>query len=288
MAEHNQRYKLIDKETILDRETSESLSIIPNIIILGAQKSATTSLANYLDRHHEIFMTKPLKETGYFLPMDMIGKSLTNQGFPAKTKEECIEKYALDNYNGEQFILDASTYYTLTPSAKRKAAIRNIKEAQDKREIKFIYIMRNPYKRIISNYFHLKRKPENKISFEDFLTRNLNAVVVSSYSSRIKEFQENLDSFDLKLLFFEDLVSKPQNVMDDIYSFLKIEKVVYTEFKKFNIKRETEKGIELKISFSTSKKIRNILEQEKLNLQNSFPMLEIPIGFLEVPAPFNI
>ena len=40
-------------------------NILPNFIIIGAQKAATTSLYTYLRQHPEIFMTK-VKEPMFF------------------------------------------------------------------------------------------------------------------------------------------------------------------------------------------------------------------------------
>ena len=40
---------------------------LPNFLIVGAQKSGTTSLYNYLKQHYDIFMPERLKEPKFFV-----------------------------------------------------------------------------------------------------------------------------------------------------------------------------------------------------------------------------
>jgi len=43
---------------------------LPNLFIVGAPRSGTTSLYNYLKQHPEVFMS-PIKEPHYFLRKDI-------------------------------------------------------------------------------------------------------------------------------------------------------------------------------------------------------------------------
>lgn len=284
----NKRFKYIDTETVFDIKENINVSIVPSIVIFGAQKSGTTSLANYLDKHPQIYMTKPLKETGYFLPFDMIKNNIINQGVPIISKEDCIINYSLKNYKGEPYILDASTYYTIPPKAKRDAAINIFNRVQKTRKIKFLYIMRNPYLRLFSHYSHLIKRSKYEISFEDFiLNQSINPLDVSSYASRILEYKENLNSFEHQILFFEDLIDNPQDTMNKVFDFLNLEKIIFDEFKQFNKGLKKEKEDNLILTEPTKNKIRNLLESEKEKLHKYFPNLSYPQEFMRIPIFFK-
>ena len=52
--------------------------ILPNLLIVGAAKSGTTSLHNYLDQHPDIFMSK--HKEPHFLINNEIGNSRIPNG----------------------------------------------------------------------------------------------------------------------------------------------------------------------------------------------------------------
>ncbi|MEQ1486826.1 hypothetical protein [Methyloglobulus sp.] len=78
---------------------------LPNLFLVGAMKSATTSLHNYLDLHPEIFMTKDLwKEPGYFVKEINFGKGID---------------WYLDLFKdakNEKFLGESSVGYTRSPN----------------------------------------------------------------------------------------------------------------------------------------------------------------------------
>ena len=59
-----------------------------DFIIIGAQKSGTTSLHNYLDKHPDIFMSKPFKEPRYFMPFSFVKKYYKEQKNPIYLKSK--------------------------------------------------------------------------------------------------------------------------------------------------------------------------------------------------------
>ena len=111
--------------------------IIPNLIIIGAMKSGSTSLHSYLGTHPEIFMCEP-KEPWYFIEEINWSKG---------------EDWYLDLFKSAgnaKVVGESSTDYTKIPKYMGvPEKIRNFNPAT-----RFIYIMRDPVKRTISHYWH--------------------------------------------------------------------------------------------------------------------------------------
>ena len=110
--------------------------MLPNFIIIGAEKSGTTTLAKILSDHHEIFMSIP-KEPRFF--------SDHNWDKGLKWYERLF-----DNAIGFKAIGEASVAYTWAPESV--GTPQRIYDTLG--EIKFIYIIRNPLERTISHYRH--------------------------------------------------------------------------------------------------------------------------------------
>ena len=132
---------------------------LPNLLIVGAAKSGTTSLHNYLNQHPDIFMCSP-KEP-HFLINKEIGKQRINKGIiDLKDYESLFGEKAHLKYRGE-----SSVMYLSFP----EIAIKNIKHYLDD-DIKIIIMLRNPVERAYSGYQHVKRyKMMENLSFEDAL-----------------------------------------------------------------------------------------------------------------------
>ena len=90
---------------------------LPNLLIVGAAKSGTTSLHNYLNQHSDIFMCSP-KEP-HFLINKEIGKQRIHKGITGfKDYESLFNEKVHFKYRGE-----SSVMYLSFP----EIAIKNIK-----------------------------------------------------------------------------------------------------------------------------------------------------------------
>jgi hypothetical protein len=208
--------------------------IAPNLIIGGVHKAGTTSLFDYLSIHPEICSSKK-KEIHYFTPL-RYGKSV-----------ESFEKYLdhFKHYKSEKYILEASPSYMY---GKERIA-ESIKTILG--DVHFIFILREPVSRFISFYRHLKTKlliPD--ITFEEFLDRSLEESekedIDDYYRRAIREgkYSEYLESWlnifggKVKIIFFDDLVKKPQFLMKYICNWLGIKPDVYSTFS-FSVSNKT-------------------------------------------------
>ena len=130
----------------LFRRATSALRCLPNFIIIGAQKSGTTSLFSYLKQHPQI-RASFTKEVHFFdggkdPGIDTYAKGLNwyKAHFPLQV-----------NMGREVITGEASPLYLFNPLAP--ARIANALPA-----VKLIALLRNPADRAISHYYHEKRK----------------------------------------------------------------------------------------------------------------------------------
>ena len=204
---------------------------IPSFLIVGAQKSGTSSLFSYLSAHPSI--VPPIKKEIHFF--DWYSKFIKGESFYRA-------HFPLRNCRNESFLSFESTpYYMYHPlSAKRISSFFD--------KIKLIFLLRDPTDRAISHYWHeanyvgseplsMKeafgieyqrlRSEESKIksdptyySYEhqrhSYLDRGL-------YYEQIKSFADHFDRQNLCFIKSADLFSSPYKALSKIYKFLSIE-----------------------------------------------------------------
>ena len=213
-----------------------------SFIIIGAQKSGTSSLYKYITDHPEISRTKK-KELHYFdLNFDK-GKNWYLSHFQDN-----------DNLTGE-----ASPYYIFHPHVFRR--IKN--EFPD---VKLIVLLRNPADRAISHYYHNINKKREPLSiqhafyfekarlekeFNEMLEdEHYNSYIYQHYSYKkrgifFEQLQNYFDLFNRKQLFTiqsEKLFNTPESVLVKIWRFLEVDENFIPDYlgpvNKSNIKKE--------------------------------------------------
>jgi hypothetical protein len=129
------------------RRLTSSLRGLPSVLIIGAQRSGTTSLFNYLVRHPDV--VPPLgKEVHYFDLHYARGLEWYRGCFPYHRQ-----------LRGRAITLDASPYYLAHPLAPERAA-RLLPDAR------LIALLRNPIDRALSHHQHEVRHGWESLSFE--------------------------------------------------------------------------------------------------------------------------
>jgi hypothetical protein len=173
-------------------------------IIIGAQKSGTTSLAGQLAQHPSVCFSR-VKEPGYFNRV--------------KAWEDNLDEYHgyFDPEDG-QICGEASTMYTFFPEWLNT----HTKLCSYNPNLKLIYIMRNPIERIVSQYSHDFVRGLVKDSPEDVVLRNPEYINRSRYSLQIKKYYQCFPSENILLLLFEDYVQNPSETIRGIAKFLEI------------------------------------------------------------------
>jgi hypothetical protein len=194
-----------------------------DFIIIGAQKSGTTSLFKYLIEHPQIYMPSD-KETNFF----------QKERFYKREVGWFLEEFFKDAPE-DKLWAEASPNYMTSPLVPKRIA----KHFPD---IKLIAILRDPIERAYSHYkMNFRRRIESR-SFEEVIQQQLKkdaleqarvrpnqrdcCIVWGEYGRILGQYLDYFSLSQLLILFTRDLADTPENVMREIYSFLRIDKVL--------------------------------------------------------------
>ena len=198
----------------------------PNLLIVGAAKSGTTSLHNYLNQHPDIFMSA--HKEPHFLINNDIGVNRIPNGICNYDEYIALFKEKEDyKYRGE-----SSTMYLQFP----EFTIKNIKKYLD--NVKVVIILRNPVERAFSGYQHVKRyNLMERLDFDQAIDdcesryiNNINMTPASRYINiglyynMVKEFQLNFGK-EVHVIIYDDFINDTKKELSKVLNFLDIDNV---------------------------------------------------------------
>ncbi len=189
------------------------------VFIIGAPKSATSSLADWLARHPECFFPHENKEPGFFRSNKKF--FIFNAHTPSQIIRSCPNSpmMNLDAYlnlytraTPSQWVLDASTDYLSS-----EGSVNRIKEFSNDHEIKLICILRDPIERACSEYRHTVRDYLEPLTFRESIEEEKQRIAAhyqplffhtrrSRYYDDLKQYQ-NLFGNDFMILDFETITN---------------------------------------------------------------------------------
>lgn len=235
----------------------------PSFIIIGAQRSGTTSLYNYLTNHPGILYAGK-KEIHYYDINYELGKSWYQNLFPAFKL-----KYFKRIIHGKKVISgEASPYYLLHPLVPERIY-------KDFPSIKLIVILRDPVDRAFSHYNLMKDKGIEKYSFEEAISKeairlaeeydqfiinksyksynyqNFSYLKRGCYAEQLEQWFKYFPRNQFYILKSEDLFLDPVLYMSKIFNFLGVESYNMYDYPIFNQKD----------SFCMNMKTRKYLEE---------------------------
>tara|TARA_B100001175_G_C19468104_1_gene620236 strand:- start:554 stop:1462 length:909 start_codon:yes stop_codon:yes gene_type:complete len=258
---------------------------LPNFLIVGAAKSGTSSLHNYLHEHPEVFMPSYNREgmkvkEPRFLIKDLVQHRLHNGVWNFEEYQSLFSDVREEKVIGESTVLYLYYY---------QHAIKNIKYYLGE-EVKIIIMLRNPIDRAYSAFQHVSRGLKETNSFEESLEiekgrlereTNLTPMVMykemGMYYSMVKAYK---DSFkNIHIVFYEDFRDNIALEMNKVYSFLGISKDINVNLnKRYNVggkkwKNKKSKHFFMKDNWAksilksiTPKKIRQEIRNKLVNL----------------------
>jgi len=158
---------------------------LPNFIIVGAQKSGTTTLYDILAQHNDIYLSST-KESKFFVDEEKYNRGI-----------EFYSNEYFSNYNGEKAIGEIDPEYIFfedVPQRLRYDISSNLK---------LIFILRNPVARAYSHYLMTYKRGWDELSFEeaikeepqriqkDFFSKHHQSYITRGYySKQIKRYLE--------------------------------------------------------------------------------------------------
>ena len=199
---------------------------IPDFLIIGAGKSGTTSLDNYLKQHPQIFISER-KEPNFF-------------GYELNQLSDFSVESEINHY--KESVTNLTEYLKLFSSAKQGQLIGETSNTymyhtsaaeriyHYNPDVKLIAILRQPAERLYSRFLHLAR--ENELPSENFSDcldkdsiwwwRN-DLVKEGFYSLYLKKYYELFNKEQIKVFLFEDLKNQPEKLFREIFEFLKVD-----------------------------------------------------------------
>ena len=191
--------------------------IKPNFLICGAAKSGSTALYNVISRHKNICMSIP-KEPNFF-------RRNFDKG------EEWYSK-CFDHYEGENLVGEAS----VSNMVDTEITIERIKDFLGDKNIKFLFILRNPVERVYSDYFasvktgkmrHEDGKFSNfirgKVKKRDPHTTKYHHERVlkrSRYSTQVSVFIKEFGKKNVHIIISKDFLRNTEKEANKALSFL--------------------------------------------------------------------
>jgi hypothetical protein len=177
--------------------------MIANTFILGAMKSATTSLCDILGQHRDAFICCP-KEPDFFSRDEVYARG--------------IDWYAslFRGAAGSRVAGDGSTSYTKQlqyPHAAQRLALHAP-------QARLIYMARRPLERIQSHWAHEVLKGRTRLDLEPFVRSHPEAIDASCYWRQINRYRDHFPEDRILVLFFEDYTHSVQGVVDQCTDFL--------------------------------------------------------------------
>lgn len=175
-------------------------------------KAGSTSLHDYLNLHPSIFMSER-KEIDFFVKERNYSKGL--EWYKAHFPEKAL-------YRGE-----SSINYT------KQHVFKNVPERIKNdlgEEVKFIYIVRNPVDRFVSNFTDSKTYGHIPPSFSinDFV-KDLDSnplIKTSLYNFQISEYIENFSRKNFLFIKSDRLKNYPEDTMREVFHFLGLEAII--------------------------------------------------------------
>jgi len=183
-------------------------AIIPNFLIIGAAKAATTSLSSLLELH----------------PQAAIAKSKEPHFFSYDRHYHLGWGHYLQRYshcNGEKAIGDASTSYSRI--RYYPATVNRIK--QHIPDTRIIYMVRHPLERMESAYIEHLCTPKGRVfnSVSDAVKQLPMIVDSSRYWEVFDFYRQSFDESKIKVVWFEEYVTNTVAVFQDVCRFLEID-----------------------------------------------------------------
>ena len=200
---------------------------LPNLLIVGAAKSGTTSLHNYLKQHPDIFMSN--HKEPHFLINNEIGVNRIPKGINnLQDYSNLFSNGASQKYRGE-----SSAMYLQFP----EIAIKNIDRYLDE-DVKIIIMLRNPIERAFSGYQHVKRyNLDEDLDFEDaieiseqryFTNNNITPasryIHIGMYNEFVRKFKTKFKT-NVHIIIYKDFINNTNQELSRLFSFLGIKDV---------------------------------------------------------------
>jgi hypothetical protein len=190
----------------------------PNCFLIGAAKSGTSSLADWLGQHPDVFVP-PSKESHFYA-----SDAYFALGFAAYLRNEFA------NASSERVVVDASPSYLHLPGT----VIPRMTASLDVGELRFLVLLRDPIDRALSHYLHQRRRGRETMSFEDAIRDEIAGrrrpdetwmtyVADGRYAAHLERWFGAFGREPFLVLKHEELRDGPRSVLRRAFTFLGVD-----------------------------------------------------------------
>jgi len=247
--------------------TTGSAHILPDFLIIGAARSGTTSLYEYLIKHpsimpavgKEVYFFDKKFDKGINWYKSFFATKLTKSRLESIQKEKCITGEATPRYLYHPH--SPNRVYNLIP------------------KVKLIVLLRNPIDRAYSHYQMEVDHGDEKLSFEDAIEQEENRInedmkrmendekyysvnfyrksylTRGIYVNQLKRWFEYFPKEQFLILKSEDFYEKTSEVYQQVLEFLDLPKFELNSFKPYKMRKYSS------ISSETRKKLTDYFKQ---------------------------
>lgn len=186
------------------------------VFVIGGMKCGTSSVHHLLKKHFQVCVTTD-KEPSFFTKRFKKGFDWYKNQFQPQP--------------GNDVLIDVS------PSYSMRHLYPNCTEEMHKYEpnAKIIYLVRDPFARIISHIHHdmLRGRLTTK-DIDNWIKADADCLLTTKYFYQIKPYIDLYGKENIKVLQFEELIKSPQTFQDKVYDFIGLENIP-AEIKPFNV-----------------------------------------------------
>lgn len=264
-----------------------------NTVLLGAQRSGTTSLHKFLGGHRDIHASWPVKEPALFFPADFRRNWLAKSGFVSSHERwvDC-KTYVLMGYQGEGTVLESSTFNSWGTKS-RKYELPQVMFRYNP-AMRFVYLLRNPWHRIVSQ-FGCGKQWLRYGTINEFIERDESAILNSCYHFQLSEYLKFFSLERFHFLFSEEIWNRPEP-LNSLFRFLGVAEARKGRLKLGHVNQSTGLGqvkpSQLRLSTDVYKTLRERLLKDRSDLENVlgrskgslWPSLEDDLGMALLDA----
>lgn len=176
---------------------------LPDFVIIGAMKCATSSLHEQLAAQPGLMMSTP-KEPNFFSDEDIFARGMpwyTGLFAASSPTDLCGE---------------SSTHYTKLPV--HSGVVDRL--AEHVPQAKFIYVMRHPVERLVSSFIHEWSERTITEPIDEAVRKHARLIDYSRYAMQLQPYVERFGTDRVLPVFFEAMRDKPQETLERVCRFI--------------------------------------------------------------------
>jgi len=204
----------------------------PDFIVVGAAKTGTTSIHEYLNEHPSVFMSTP-KETNYFFNRANGQREYLHEGARDPATHIATEERYLalfDRANSNQVTGESSPSYMFTQGVPELIQ-------QARADTRIVMMLRNPAERAWSDFLHNQRDGTEPFDTDEFMKAfeaipqrmaegwhpHYDYELKGCYGTLLDRWENSFPSDQLGLFFYDDFKADAGAFMRSLYGFLGVD-----------------------------------------------------------------